>query len=484
MSRAAVFLLMLLTGAVPARAALVLLDTYLAGGTLHLVLRNDGATPAEIAPGALRRQADGFEVPRWWAHAAPATIAPGALGLARVGLRRPEPPRGPHTIDFGGEAQPFDLDAAPRTMALEVTHLLTNPDAREAALFVENLSGEDLRGVAVELGGAPAALDAARSHAAIHPCDTGVLVLTGCPPLAPEYPLVVALTLEGAGGEARHVYRHAVPFVAPLFRVRTGEAPSAFTCPTHRHGPWSDAARAILAQPVPPEVHFCRNRAHEGIAALAQLAPRAIVNLQGSNRARGLSSAWAGLREFTAYAVARTAPGVVSALIEPHSNFDGSFAQPAAQAVDPLTPRDLQYTVFAALAGGCKGLVFRDDASASAEYRDLAAQLAARIHAAAPWMETVAPVSLGAHASDPGVVVTTLYTGTRGALVIALRNAPGDTATPLTVTLDLPPWFTPTHRVSLAGPGEPVRIEPGAGRVTLEFDAFRDLAAELLHVAP
>lgn len=240
----------------------------------------------------------------------------------------------------------------------------------------------------------------------------------------------------------------------------------------------------MLSQAARPEVHFCRNRAHEGLAALAQIAPRAIVNLQGSNLARGQADAWSGLREFTAYAVGEARPGIVTALIEPRSNFDGNVAQPAAQPGELLTPRDLQYTVFTALAGGCKGLLFRQDPAASADYSEAAALLGGLIEDAAPWLDTVAPVSLNAQASDPEIHVATLYTGPRAALVIALRDAPGESATPLTVTLDRPPWFTPTHRRALSAPSVPVPIDAAQAGITLHFDSFRDVAAELLYADP
>ena len=476
MKRAILSGLVLLLFARSAHAALSALDAYMAGGALCVVVRNDGAAPATLTPGPLQRNDTGFVVPVWWTHTEPAALPPGELGLVRYGLRRVAPLHGAHTAALGGESVGLYLDTSASQGAIAITHLAAAPTRREAALFVQNLSGDSIAINAVEIAGEPVGLDHPKSHADIHACETGLAIVTHCPPFPGERPVVVSLAMEGT-----RIYRHAIPFTSPGFRVRIGEVPDALICPTHRHGPWNDVARTLMTAPLPPEVHFCRNRTHEGLAALAQLSPRSIVNLQGSNRARGKADAWAGLREFTAHATTQVAPGLLSALVEPNSNFDGDFAQPAAAKTDLLTPRDLQYTVFAALAGGCNGLVFRMGDQVGTEYADLANTIAASLDAARPWLEDLVPLALGITTSDPAVIATSLYAGPNAALAIMLRDTPQEDPIPLTVKLHVPRWFTPTHQrpLSTSEPATPLALENGI--LTLKFDAFRDVAAILLY---
>ncbi len=460
-----------------AQAALTALDAYVSGGALCIVVRNDGAAPATLEPGPLRRDDTAFVVPVWWAHAEPAAVGAGQLALVRYGLRRVAPLHGMHTATLGGESVRVVLDTDAAENAIAITHLAAAPARREATLFIQNLGGDALAIDAIEIAGEPVGLDRERSDAEILACETGLAIATNGPPFAGEQPVIVMISTG-----ARSIYRHAPPFTSPSFRVRMGEVPDALICPTHRHGPWDDVARGLMAAPLPPEVHFCRNRTHEGLAALAQLSPRSIVNLQGSNRARGKADAWAGLRAFTAYATGQVSPGILSALVEPNSNFDGGFAQPTAAKTDLLTPRDLQYTVFAALAGGCNGLVFRMGEQAGTEYAEMAKTLAASLESARPWLEDLVPVSLGIVASDPSVVATTHYAGPSAALVILLRDAPQEEPSALSVRLDVPRWFTPTQQRSLGAGSStlplPQPVERGA--LALEFDGFRDVAAVLL----
>lgn len=459
-----------------AYAALAALDAYTAGGSLCLVVRNDGAAPATLSPGPLRRDDTGFVTPVWWMHAEPAVLPPGGLGLVQYGLRRVAPLHGAHTAVLGGEPLGLYLDTDAAEHAIAITHLSIAPVRREAALFVQNLSGDALAIEAVELAGEPVTLDHPRGHPEILACETGLIVATNYPPFAGEHPVIAMLATAD-----RRIYRHARPFVSPSFRVRMGEVPDALLCPTHRHGPWYEVARALQAAPLPQEVHFCRNRTHEGLAALAQVSPRSIVNLQGSNRARGKADAWAGLREFTAHAVAQVSPGILSALVEPNSNFDGDFAQPTAAKTELLTPRDLQYTVFAALAGGCNGLVLRLGDQARTEYADMANAVAASLEAARPWLEDLVPVSLGITTSDPGIIATTVYAGPSAALAILLRDAPHEAPSHLSVRLRLPCWFTPTQQRPLGvnGSAQPLNVDNGA--ITFSFDEFRDATAVLLY---
>lgn len=451
------------------------LDSYMSGGALCVVVRNEDAAPVTLAPGPLQREENGFVVPVWWASAEPPVLPPGALALVRYGLRRVAPLEGAYTADLGGVRVALPLNTEASKGAISVSALITAAAQREATLFVRNLRGDEVNINSLAINGQSLELDTAKSDPAIYACDTGLVVATKCAPLASDRPVIVTLGL----GEER-IYRHAIPFSAPAFRVREGEVENTINCPTHRHGPWNEMARALIEKRMPQEVHFCRNRTHEGLAALAQLSPRCIVNLQGSNLKRGLADAWAGLREFTGYAVAQASPGIVSAMVEPNSNFDGEFAQPARAKTDPLTPRDLQYTVFAALAGGCNGIVFRT-IDADPEYVSIVTALKESLDAARPWLETVSAVSLGVQSSDTTVLASTHYAGPNAALLILLREAPRDEATPLSVRLRSPRWFMPTQQrlLSSSDAGQPLVVLDGEILLTLE--AFRDAAAVLLY---
>jgi hypothetical protein len=475
MMRNLVLLFVVLLLAPSAVAGITPLDSYMAGGALCVVVRNDDATPTKLAPGPLRRGDTGFVVPVWWASAEPPVLPPGELALVRYGLRRVAPLEEVHTAELGGVPVALSLDTDAAEGAIHIGALITTPAQREATLFIRNLRGNEVSIDTLAIAGQVLEIERAKSDPTINACDTGIAIARNCPPLAGDRPVIVTLGL----GEAR-VYRHAIPFSAPAFRVREGEVENAVNCPTHRHGPWNEMARSLIEKRMPQEVHFCRNRTHEGLAALAQLSPRCIVNLQGSNLARGHADAWAGLRTFTEHAVAQAAPGLVSALIEQNSNFDGDFAQPARAKTDPLTPRDLQYTVFAALAGGCNGIVFRTG-DADEEYVSMVSALKEALDAARPWLETVAGVSLGVQTSDISVLASTHYAGPNAALLILLREAPQDEATPLSVRLLAPRWFTPTHQrlLSSSDADKPLIVQDG--EIVLSFEAFRDVAAVLLY---
>lgn len=465
--------LALFFAAVAAQGDVVVVDQYRIANVLHFILRNEGAAPAEIGPRGIVR-ADGFTSPLWWSAAYPETLAPGVLGRVSLGLRRNDTLQGEYSLRLAGGELAVSL-SPDDARGLRVLRHVSFPDTATAAVIVENDGADACAVDAVSVGDQPELLDALRSDAEMLPCESGVLMLCGTMPRGDSASLLVGLL---SNGQWR--YRHAYAFNAPSFRVLVAEAEEGYICPTHRHGPWSRVAAELLHLEPQLPVHFCRNQAPEGMAVLSQITPRAVVNPQGSNLRRGTPEAWEGLRAFAAFAVRAAAPGQLEALIESNSNFDGAYPQPTEADTDTMTPRDLQYTVFAALASGCSGLRLRFGEHTPPGYREFAENLRKSLDAESGRLQVAVPVTQRASCSAPDVAVFPLFTSPNDLLLILLRRAPVDAAINCEVSLDRPSWFVPRAVHVLAGPAPEELDLKASGRIRVHFETVRDLAAAFI----
>jgi len=465
-------------------AALRLRDQYAVGDTMHLIVENTASVPRAAKLSALQRVSDAFAPPLWWSRAEPEILPPGTRGRVSFSARRPAQIDGDFDLTLGGEVLRATLHLAPTPGPLVVAHVL---DLRGSlAIFLQNNGSDSLLVDTLTLDGHPLEIDPARSMPQIFPCDTGVITANvgqGTLPFAPDQAVLL-----GIGSAAGLQFRHAYVFRPPLVSVRQGEVPDAFMCPTHRHGPLDRSARELFALQrnalgLEPEVHFCRNRLPEGLNALGQCVPRAIVNAQGSNPARGTADAWRGLAEVLAHARTRTQPSIFTALIEPGSNFDGHYGQLASATVNPMSPRDLKYTIYNALGHGAKGLVFRLGDAPSAEYRAMADTITDTMAVIAPWLETSEPVSLGATSDQPDVSVTTLYAG-RNALLVLTTRAPGTIEAapqPGTLLLQRPYWFAPRVALEVGGAWHEEHLTDTAETLMLRDSGLDDVSMLLVY---
>lgn len=450
----AIFMLLVAVFARADETGLRVRDQYAVGDTLHVIVENTGDVSRNVALGNLRRVSDGFAPPLWWSRAEPEILPTGTVGRVSIAARRPGQIRGDFDFSLGGAPMREALDLSPTPSPLVVVHVLDM--GTTLAIFFQNNAPEPLIVGALTLNGTRLEVDAARSTAAILPCETGVITATlpsGTPPFAPDQGVLL-----GVGTASGMQFRHAYVFRRPVFRIRQGEIRDAFICPTHRHGPLDQSAREIFALPRDlhgnlPEIHFCRNRLPEGLNALGQCLPRAIVNAQGSNPERGSTDAWEGLGLVLDHARTRVQPGIFSALVEPGSNFDGHYGQLPNSPVAPMSPRDLQYTIYTALAHGAEGLVFRLGDTPDPDFVAMIDDFCAPIELIAPWVETTVPVSLGATCDLPGVEVSTLYTG-HASMLVMTRRAPGPGDAPAgegTVWFRRPAWFVPQVALEIGG---------------------------------
>lgn len=477
--RACVGLVLLFPCAV-AQPPVRLLDSYATGNTLHLIIKNEGADALLLSPSGLRDVTTSFSPPVWWARAFPAALAPGQEGRVSLALKRPLAKPAGYNVMLGPFELAATLSSAPSTV--EINQLIVDTEKRQVSLFLENTGGESLSVDALRIDDIDIPIS---SVAPIPPCDIG-LILGALPTdtaFAPDQPVLLAIRT-GAG----EMHRHAFAFQSPTFAVRSGEIPNAFICPTHRHGPLDRAADAMFAlapldSGLLPEAHFCRNRLPEGLDALGQCLPRAAMNLQASNLRRGQPDAWQGLRDVAAHARSRTRPGLYAAVIEPESNFQGEFGQPMGAATAAMTPRDLRHTIYAALAGGADGLVFRMGETPDANYRTLVDAMSAEFSLLSPWLLALEPVTLPVAVSLPGVSVATLYAGPDALLLICLSDAasPVISTRPLHLSLEPPAWFSPGVLLQIGGEWRREALPEGLAPIDIEVPAFDDAAAFLVH---
>lgn len=472
----------LLLSANAQEAALHLREQYSAGDTLHLVIENTGTMPRSMTPGDLRRVSDNFAPPLWWSRAVPEILPTGGLARVSFSARRPAQLQGDYDLSLGDARLRVQLAHSPTASGLVLGQMVDLGDV--LALFVENHGAEPLHVDRITVNGAILELDSSTPAATLLPCDKGVILAQradAAEPWMPDQEVMV-----GLGSAKGMQYRHGFVLRAPVFSVRQGEIVDAFICPTHRYGPMQQAARTMLSLPrnhqgLQPEAHFCRNRLPEGLSALGQCLPRAIVNAQGSNPERGSDAAWRGLGEVLDHARTRVQPGIFSAMLEPGSNFDGHFGQATNAPVDPISPRDLQYTVYTALAHGASGLVFRLGDAPAPEYFAMVENLTAQFAAIRPWITALVPITLAATTDDPTIEVTTLFAGRRAALVL-LRRAPGvrQTNSDTYVAVQRPLWFTPTHTLEVGGLWRESIVPEGAAEIGLDHLLTEDVALVLL----
>jgi hypothetical protein len=376
-------------------SALQILDDYANGGVLHLIVLNDSGAELDVSPSGIEQVATGFRTPLWWSRAFPASLAPGGIGRVSYGLRRPTPLLGEYAFAIGGAQLRRNLQLNTDPEPLAIASILYDPSLRTVTVFVRNSGGPTLLIEALSINGV--SLSPLAGAVVVHPCDTAPVQAAlpdGAEDLAVDVPVVLGLQTKDAT-----YYRHAHALRPSGFSVRVGEASSGLTCPTHHHGPWGKAAQAIFALPQGSEVHFCRNRLTEGLDALGQCSIRTVVNFQASNPKRGQPDAWLGFQQTAQHAKARTEPGMVFSLLEAGSNFDGVFAQPTEAPVAVMSPRDLRHTVYASLAAGAKGVLFRHADNVPVEYLQSVETLRTELEFLRPWLHTIEPVSLNARCS-------------------------------------------------------------------------------------
>lgn len=458
-----------------ADASLKLLDSYTVGDVVHLIVEATGTKAVALNGLQLTRASDGFVLPLWWSHGEPPVLAPGGRGRISFAARRPAQLDGVFVAQLGETTFEATLLHATAPDALLVTNALDL--GKNVALFVQNNSDTTLPIESVSINEEALTLDSAHSVSAILPGETGVLMAARAPDAAPFAPDAAVLVGLATASETR--YRHAYLFQLPLFRVREGEVTDAFICPTHRHGTFDACAQELLQLSrnglgLLPEVHFCRNRLTEGLNALAQCVPRALVNAQGSNPERGANAAWRGLETVLTLARTRTQPGIFSAVIEPGSNFDGEPGLMTDAPVAPIAAEDLQQTVYLALAAGAKGLVFRTGTAPDPGYLAMVEALQKTLAAIAPWLATLEPVSLGAQSDRDGRQVSTLYAGPNSMLILSKPVAENvaRAAAQEAITLRRPTWFSPKTLLEVGGTWKetPMQSEGDALRVVHATD--------------
>ena len=466
----------------PVSNAMQILDTYANGGVVHLIVLNDSGVAVDASTSGIEQVATGFRIPLWWSRAFPATLAPGGMGRLSYGLRRPTPLIGEYAFEIGGAQLRRNLQLNTDPEPLAITSMLYDPSLRTVTVFVRNSGGPTLMVDALSINGIPLAPLA--GVVVVHPCDTAPVQAAlpdGLEEWADDVPVVLGLQTTGAT-----YYRHAHALRPSGFSVRVGEVLGGLTCPTHHHGPWGKAAQAIFDLPHGSEAHFCRNRLTEGLDALGQCSIRTVVNFQASNPKRGQPDAWLGFQQTAQHAKVRTEPGMVFSLVEAGSNFDGVFAQPTEAPVAVMSPRDLRHTVYASLAAGAKGILFRHTDNVPVEYLQSVETLRAELESLRPWLQTIEPVSLNARCSVEDVQVDTLYAGPETLLLIAQRMSAPLEALPADGVIDFTPpfWFTPGAATEAGGQWRQVAIPSGADPVTLPFPATDETTVWVIHKAP
>ncbi|MBI1319156.1 MAG: hypothetical protein GC168_09430 [Candidatus Hydrogenedens sp.] len=322
-------------------------------GTHNAILQNASSAPLMCLVDRLEAAADQDPVHVWWTLATPERVAPGETTWLRFALKRAKSRPGEviASLQAGTRIplQPGGSPLVPVYCVYQGDSLYTywrNDHAEPVTLNAVHLQG-------VESGDTP--------PLEIPPGATGLRVLRpfrDAPPSGTEK--IFQLDTSNGSGWAGAPLCSASDFAVQWEH----EAPAAFVCPTHQHGPWDVVGNKIASwrsgmAAAPATVHFCRNRLPAGLEAFAACAPRAVVNLQASNLTRGEAEPWPGWFDIAGLVSHAVEPGGFVGLIEDASLYGGAYSQLASPEDPPLRDEEIRALVYLTIASGAKGLLFR-----------------------------------------------------------------------------------------------------------------------------
>lgn len=439
-------------------------------GTFNAILRNDGPRDATIAPTGLALPKHGAPVHTWWMDAQPKVLAPGAQGVLRFALMRAKDAPEAFALGLDGRERPLSLTTGPAAWlprygvvdadAGRIYFYLDNPGAAPIALDGFSLNGQRLEIIGETSALAPDATTLVRAQTSAADTIPGPAILSNA-------------------DTARAVYLYATD--TPRFAWEVDD-PGVFECPTHKHGPFEEAAQAIIeyrdaAADGSATVHFCRNRLPAGLAAFAGLTPRLWVNPVAANLARGTAEAWSGYNTALSVLGARSSHAVWTMVLDDSAPMLGGYGV-SADADDPVIELDdARAVAYLALAAGAKGVVAR----ARDEGSEGAAVLGALLEELAPLEPMIAvgaPADTLLQELPEGFVARVLQCADRGVLVAVLRE--GEAPAPLRIRVAAPEGTAYRDLQMLgADPGAPapeVDLQTG----TISLPAARRVTAFLL----
>ncbi len=400
-------------------------------GTFNAILQNTGTRDAALGPASIALPGHGAPVHTWWIDIQPAILAPGAYGVLRYALKRAKDAPQAVELTFAGGGDPLALrtDAA----AWHPQYLVVDREAGTLYCYLSNTGSETLVLNALQVDGV-----------ALQPVtDSDLLIPAG------KHGLLVAdsASLPDFTGYHAGILRHGDTFravtiydAASAFHLgwEAAEEADFFECPTHKHGPFDQAAQKLLAfraetTAVLPTLHLCRNRLPAGLGAFAPLAPRVLVNPAAANLRRGEADAWQGYDAALDLIGTRIAPGLYAAVLDDTAPTAGAYGALATPEDAVITLDDARAAAWLAIAAGAKGLVVRAREN-NPNGTDSFAQLLDEIRPHATLLAIGAPAELVQNDPGDGIIARTLRCGDRAVLLVVLREAAGAGPVDLVIT--------------------------------------------------
>jgi len=269
-----------------------------------------------------------------------------------------------------------------------------------------------------------------------------------------------------------------------------------FQCPTHSYGAdyrhssleivWR--SHALIGQDPfnAASVHLCRSKPIEGARAFGELADIVRVNTGVLPQAfQSLTKERQRGRHFSQFLVEamREAAGPGTAI---HAVVPAGLYEKRKM----IAPEHLRLSLFAAMAGGARGLLYRSPAwsGRSGPLREVAAQANHELQTLKPLLRSAHPVSL-AQASDESVEAATLLAGDRAIVIIVLNHAvdpvDGDLQTfrpsvrsDVSVKIHKPTWFEPGEAFEVCGTDKkPLGFSRGEGTINFSLRELETVRA-------
>jgi hypothetical protein len=433
---------LLLFAAVPAAATpLKVLQAYpQPAGVYHLILENTGDKPVALAELSLTRPETEVPLHTWWIKAASETLEPGARTHVGFALKRARVPLETAALRIGGDgADAVTVPFEPQNLSAMVTTVLHDVDESHFLFAVSNRTENPITLTAIKLAGEDLRTEDG-SIASLQPETTGLWM--GAAAEADNLPEDGLPALAELHGDFGTIHQMVRVYSTSDFHIRGEfEAPEPFRCPSHRHGPWDRVMPALEEFETQhpdhmPRIHFCRNRLPTTLTAFAQATPLSVLNLQGSNPARGTDAPWGGFLETARSARDATLPGAMTVLVENATLYKGTFGQLAEDPSEPVPPRELRAVCYLALAHGSRGLMFRDQGGDHAWRPGITAELTALV----PVLRQAVPVN-NWDLEVPNGVKGWLLQNARDALILILHRGDFDKpANDVAVSLRAGPW--------------------------------------------
>ena len=276
-----------------------------------------------------------------------------------------------------------------------------------------------------------------------------------------------------------------------------------FQCPTHSYG--ADYRRSALEiiwrshalfgqDPFnAASVHLCRLKPIEGARAFGELADIARVNAGLLPQAlRSARKEQRKGRHFSQFLVAgmREAAGPGTAI---HAVVPAGLYEKGKM----IAPEHLRLSLFAAMAAGARGVLYRSPAwsGRGGRLREVVTQANHELQTLKPLLRFAHPVPL-AQTSDESVEAATLLAGNRAIVVIVLNHAvdpvdrdlcafrPSDRSNVL-VEIHKPPWFEPGEAFEACGTErKPLELSRGQGTFRFSIRELETARAFVILNAP